>query len=413
MSGTKNPPRLYSLDALRGLGMLFLLLIGPLVIALARGPLESLFQSNEFLGCLLRQMELCTWDGFTAWDQIMPLFLFIAGAAIPYALARYKKSEGGCVTWRFWFRVLRRFLLLWILGAMLQGNLLSLKLDSLHLYCSPLQAIAVGYLFSALLYVFLSARLQIVVTALLLFGYWGLETFVHFETKDGFGEVGGGTYVCQHTLAEWVDHVVMVGHWNAGGTQAWILPGMTFIVTTMTGVFAGTLTRSHLQASAPAPGGKKEETVPAEKMSVPGTLGVFLKLLLLGVLLGAAGYGWSMIPEETFGYCPLVMSVWTPSMTLLSSGISFLLLALLYLIHDLLRFRLGSHFLTVIGMNALVAYILGTLNNGFFLENINQIFFGTEQYLGAWYPALLTTVHFLVIYFILWALYRCGKFVKV
>jgi hypothetical protein len=64
-------------------------------------------------------------------------------------------------------------------------------------------------------------------------------------------------------------------------------------------------------------------------------------------------------------------------------------------------------------MNALVAYILGTLNNGFFLENINQIFFGTEQYLGTWYPVLLTTVHFLVIYFILWALYRCGKFVKV
>ena len=53
MSETKNP-RLYSLDALRGLGMLFLLLIGPSSSRLL-GTVGA-FQSNEFLGCLLRQM---------------------------------------------------------------------------------------------------------------------------------------------------------------------------------------------------------------------------------------------------------------------------------------------------------------------------------------------------------------------
>ena len=123
------------------------------------------------------------------------------------------------MTWRFWFRVHVDFAL-WIFGV--QEKSPFLKLDSLHLYCSPLQAIAVGYFFGTSL-CFLSARLQIVVTALLLFAT--SRDFVHFETKDGFGD-WRRHHVCQHTLAEWVDHVdgrVMECRRDA----SLILPGMT------------------------------------------------------------------------------------------------------------------------------------------------------------------------------------------
>ena len=405
-------PRLFSLDVLRGFDMFVFLLLGPLVIALAQGPLIEQFETKNFLRVFLAQMEHCTWDGFTLWDQIMPLFLFTAGAAIPYALARYKTSEGGHVTWHFWFRLIRRFILLWLIGAVMQGNLLEFKVESLHVYCNTLQAIAVAYLFSAVFYIFFNTRIQIGITAFLLAGYWALEKFVHFTASDGFGEVGGGTYVYQHTLAEWIDHKLMAGHWAGDGTQTWILTSMTFIVTAMTGVLAGTITRAHVRRARME---EEDGELPASaetKQAAP-TAGVFVQLLLIGAGLTTIGYFWSRVPTGVFGYCPLIKSVWTPSMTLMSSGISFVLLSFFYLICDLLNFRIGFRFFTVIGVNALLAYIFGAFNNGFFRNNIHDLLFGLESPLGSWYPVLLVCVNFAVIYFILWLLYNGRKYLRV
>lgn len=397
--------RLFSLDVLRGFDMLLLLLIGPLTIALAQGPFVKPFEEKKFLTGFLAQMEHCTWDGFTLWDQIMPLFLFTVGAAIPFALSRYKRSNGGSANWRFWLRLFRRVCLLWILGAVIQGNLLSFKMSEFHLYCNTLQAIAIGYFVSALLYVFFSTRVQVAVTAVLLAGYWALEKFIHFTPSEGIGEIGGGTYIYQHTLAEWIDRSVMTGHWAAGGTEVWILPTMTFIVTVMTGVFAGALAHP-LRHRAPA--AEEDSDSPAETRRA-ATPSVFAQLLIIGLVLTAAGYGWSEVPEKMFGYCPLIKSIWTPSLTLMSSGISFLLFAFFYLVTDLLKFRIGFGFLAVIGTNSLLAYFFGALNNGFFRENIQQVFYGLEPHVGTWYPVILVLVNFLVIYFILWALYKNGK----
>lgn len=405
-------PRLFSLDVLRGFDMFVFLLLGPLVIALAQGPLAGPFESKKYLRVLLAQMEHCTWDGFTLWDQIMPLFLFTAGAAIPYALARYKKSDGGHVTWHFWFRLIRRFVLLWLIGAVMQGNLLEFKVDSLHIYSNTLQAIAVGYLFSALFYVFFSTRVQIGITAFLLVGYWALEKFIHFTVSDVFGEVGGGTYVYQHTLAEWVDQKLMTGHWAASGTQTWILTSMTFVVTAMTGVLAGTITRGRA-ARARYEEEDAEQTAPVETKTAVPTVAIFVQLFLIGAALTAIGYFWSRVPSGVFGYCPLIKSVWTPSMTLMSSGISFLLFSLFYLICDLLNFRIGFRFFIVLGVNALLAYIFGAFNDGFFHGNIHDLLFGLEPRLGSWYPVLLVCVNFAVIYFILWLLYNARKYLRV
>ena len=99
-------------------------------------------------------------------------------------------------------------------------------------------------------------------------------------------------------------------------------------------------------------------------------------------------------------------------MTLMSSGISFVLLSLFYLICDLLSFRIGFRFFTVLGVNALLAYIFGMFNDGFFRTNIHDLLYGTESLLGKWYPVLLVCVNFAVIYFILWLLYRGRRYLR-
>ena len=91
-------PRLFSLDVLRGFDMFVFLLFGPLTIALAQGPLANQFESKKFLQTLLAQMEHCTWDGFTLWDQIMPLFLFWKPSGIQGRIASYllQHTSGDC-----------------------------------------------------------------------------------------------------------------------------------------------------------------------------------------------------------------------------------------------------------------------------------------------------------------------------
>ena len=83
--------RLFSLDALRGLDMILLTVVGPLV-----------FSAQKCWGCFpdgfMRQFNH-GWECFTLWDIIMPLFIFMCGAAVPFALERRLK-EGKGVFWR-------------------------------------------------------------------------------------------------------------------------------------------------------------------------------------------------------------------------------------------------------------------------------------------------------------------------
>ena len=58
------------------------------------------------------------WVCFTLWDIIMPLFIFMCGAAMPFALGRRLREGRGV----FWRRVLSRVALLWAMGGLVQGN---------------------------------------------------------------------------------------------------------------------------------------------------------------------------------------------------------------------------------------------------------------------------------------------------
>ena len=109
-----KPERLYALDLLRGLDMFLLTVVGPFFAALnAVAPLPAgvmgQFRHN--------------WGGFTLWDLIMPLFIFMCGAAVPFALP--KRMEGGRAGWRYWRHVIARVALLWVFGMVAQGRLLS------------------------------------------------------------------------------------------------------------------------------------------------------------------------------------------------------------------------------------------------------------------------------------------------
>ena len=75
--------RIHSIDALRGFDMFFLMQEDPALIMAIWTALGLPFKD-----ALAKQLDHTPWIGFTAWDFIAPLFLFVVGLAIPLAFKR-------------------------------------------------------------------------------------------------------------------------------------------------------------------------------------------------------------------------------------------------------------------------------------------------------------------------------------
>lgn len=383
------PARLDSLDALRGFDMTVLVLLNPFVLALAAATPDCAF--TRFLG---EQSVHAVWTGFTFHDLIMPLFMFVAGVAIPFSFAKYR-TGGGTFSFdkkKIYGRMARRVALLWLLGMVLQGNLLGFDPQRLYLFSNTLQAIAVGYLFASLFYIRFSWKAQAGIAAGLMAAYWAVMTFC---SAEGWGiAFGDGNYAYPGNMAEYIDRVVLGrfrdgvtwtdGVWSfaPGYDYTWILSSLTFVVTVMSGVFAGEILLLSRNS-------KKALT----------------RLLLFGtaMLAGAGLLAWAGMP--------VVKRIWTPSMVLLSSGVSVLLLALFYYIMDMRGWKRWALPLRVMGMNAIAAYFIGEYFS--FSGLTDRILYGFRQWLPeGWYPVLLAAGNALLLYWIIRMLYRSGKFIK-
>lgn len=126
-------PRLASLDILRGFDLFLLVFFQPVLWTLAH-------QLNlPWLNSILFQFDHEVWEGFRFWDLVMPLFLFMTGASMPFSFSKFKDNPDKGPVYR---KIIKRFILLFIFGMIVQGNLLGLDPKHLYLYSNTLQAIA-------------------------------------------------------------------------------------------------------------------------------------------------------------------------------------------------------------------------------------------------------------------------------
>jgi len=371
----ENKERLASIDVLRGFDMWLLLMFGPIVSAFLR------INDSSAFDWLRIQTEHVSWEGFVLWDIIMPLFMFLSGATIPFSMSKYR--NGLTPDRSFWFKLLRRFLLLFFLGWIVQGNLLALDPKTFHPYANTLQSIAVGYLFSVLIFVFArSIKTQIILTAVPFIVY--LLAFI----------CTGMNLDPQENIAMLVDKAVLGSHrdgvnWENGVWSyaswyqyTWILSSLNFTVTAMLGCFSGQILRT-------------KNRDPKAKT---------------GILLGT-GAGLVVCALLMSPFFPIIKKIWSSSMTLYAGGISFLLLGLTYYIIDVKASGKWMHWLKFYGMNSIAAYMIGEVIN--FSSVSRSLLYGFEQYVGNWYPLLITTADAFILFFILKHLYRKGLFFKV
>lgn len=89
MQNSQLSKRLDSLDILRGLDIFFLVALEPLFIWIIS---KTALAQTAVGGFLKRSFRTAAWEGFSFYDVIMPLFLFMTGAAIPFSLRKYDTS---------------------------------------------------------------------------------------------------------------------------------------------------------------------------------------------------------------------------------------------------------------------------------------------------------------------------------
>lgn len=354
--------RLASLDILRGLDLFLLVWVQPVLWSIGRAT------DSEWFHRLLWHFDHETWQGLRLWDMVMPLFLFMVGTAMPFAFSRFR--SGSVLDRRgVYHRIVRRFLLLFLFGMIVQGNLLAFDLDKITIYTNTLQAIAVGYLLASIIVLNFGLRGRIAVTLGLLVVYWLPMHFLGDYTPGG-------------SFAFKVDELIL-GDFRGDLSYTWIWSSLTFTVTVLLGAFAGEMMRNV------APENRSRQA---------------LKMALVGVALIAVGLLWSF--EE-----PIIKRLWTSSMTLLSGGICFLLMALFYWWIDARGHSWGLDWLKIYGTNAITAYVLGEVVN--FRSIVNSLSYGLQPYLGPeWYNVWLTFGNFGILFLILLAMHRTDTHLK-
>lgn len=353
-----GPNRLLSLDVYRGFTMFFMASAGFGFSALA---------DNPGWQWLARQVQHIEWTGFLLWDLIQPSFIFIVGAAMPFAFAaRSAKNQGRAEQFR---HVFKRSLHLLVIGcaivAIHKGRIL---ID----LTTVLQQIAIAYFF-AFFVLGRGIRVQLITALAVLAAHT-----LCFVLWPGAGEAG--PWAINANFASYLEQLVF-GRMDAGGYTAF--NAISSISTVIFGIIAGEMVRRDIPGSA----------------KVRNLVLVGLACLVAGALLHPV--------------IPVVKRIWTSSWTIFSAGWAYLLLALFYWLIEVRNIRRWSFIFMVIGMNSISIYVFFQMmraNIDRWLWTFTQPLLGPAGDIGfiiqAW---LVLAIHVYVTYW----LYKRKIFLKV
>jgi predicted acyltransferase len=300
---------LASLDAFRGITVAGMILVNN------PGNWNSVFEG----------ISHADWNGCTFADVVFPFFIFILGAAMPFAFAR--RLEGDSATRDLYARIVRRAVYLIALGLVL-NFISSMPMVAGMRIPGVLQRIAVVYVIAAILVLHLGPMRRTVLLIVLVLGHWALLTLVPF----GGGPAG---LARAHNLSGFVDIAVFGRHiLNPWGDPEGLLGTIPAVATALMGSVVGEWLRRH-----------QSEVAAALR---PG------RLMAAGVAAAVAGILWART-------LPLNKALWTGSFVMWTGGLATLSLAGCYLLLDVLDRRGWAAPFLWLGFNPLAVYFLSEL----------------------------------------------------
>lgn len=334
-------------------------------------------------------LEHSPWHGCTPTDLVFPFFLFITGTAMRFSFRKFDHQPSGSVLQK----LLRRVLVIFGIGLFLNSFPLVLDWSKFRIL-GVLQRIALAYGIGALLCLYLKRRVLIVISAILLFGYW-IALLLGSHTP----------YAVDGNLAQKVD-VFLIG---ANHLYKWGDTGIPFdpeglfsTIPAVASVVLGYLIGEIIQIG--------EEIRPK-----------VLKLYGWGIGLTVGGLVWSLV-------FPMNKPLWTSSYVLFTTGLATITLGICLWLIDGKGYKRWAHPFIVFGMNPLFIYTLSILwirlhlkllkftqPDGSTITSYTWIY---ERIFvpiaGHWNGSLLFAIaHVVAFWIIAWVLYNRRIFIKI
>jgi predicted acyltransferase len=363
--------RLYSLDALRGFDMFWIMGGESIFIGLAT------LTGWPVLQWWAGQLKHVPWHGFHFYDMIFPLFLFIAGISFPFSLAKRTAMNESRLS--IYKHVIFRGLILVLLGI-LYNNAVRFNFGELR-YGSVLGRIGLAWMFAAIIFMNTKLTYRIVWFWALLIGYWLL--LLLFPAHD-LGSTN--VFSREGNLASYIDRLLMPGKlYLDNHDPEGLFSTIPAIGTALLGMFTGEFLLS-----------KYLNDKPLRKV---------LYLVLAAVALMIIGKIWNIA-------FPINKNLWTSSFVCFVGGLSLLLFSIFYLVIDVWNLRKWAFFFVVIGMNPITIYLAERIIN---FRSASRFFFGglIELFPETWAPLLngiaITTIGWVFLYI----LYKKKIFMRV
>lgn len=362
--------RLYSLDALRGFDMFWIMGAEEIFHSLAKITGFPLWVG------IAQQLTHPDWNGFHFYDLIFPLFLFLAGVATPYSVGR--DLENGKSHKQLLVKVIIRGLVLVLLGIVYNNGLsIRASIDD-YRFCSVLARIGLAYMFANIIYLYSRQKAQVIWFSVLLIAYW---LILKFNSAPGFAP---GDLSMEGNFASYIDRSILPGklylkiHDPEG-----LLSLIPSISTALLGILTGTLLKKSTKT-------KNEKVL---YMAITGIVFIILALI------------WN----QDF---PINKNLWSSSFVLLVGGISLILLSLFYYIIDVLGYKRWAFFFKVIGMNSILIYVSGRFIDWEYANN--GLFTWLFQLTGEPYDAVVKAIFFVLVQWaFLYFLYKKKVFLRV
>jgi predicted acyltransferase len=363
--------RLYSLDALRGFDMFWIMGGEGIFISLA-----AITGWPVFKWCA-GQLDHVPWHGFVFYDMIFPLFLFIAGISFPFSLA--KRIQNNDSRSSIYKHVIFRGLLLVLLGIV-YNNGVSFDFGEMR-YGSVLGRIGLAWMFAAIIFMNTKTRTRLIwFTGLLIFYYLLLLIFPAHDlgSTDRFSQEGN--------LASFLDRHLLPGKLYRGNHDPeGILSTMPAISTALLGMFTGEFLQSDYLKNNP--------------------IQRVIYMVTAAVALMIVGKLWNLI-------FPINKNLWSSSFVCWVGGLSLLLFAVFYLIIDVWNLTKWAFFFVVIGMNPITIYLVKRIIN---FRSASRFFFGgfADLLPEAWGPFVDAVGVTAIGWVFLYILYKKKIFLKV
>ncbi len=279
----------------------------------------------EWVHVMSKQLTHVEWNGFHFFDLIFPLFIFIMGVAIPFAIT--SKLEKGVSKRKLVWKAFRRAVILILLGLVYNG-ILSTDFSKTGFfdirYTSVLGQIGVAYFFATLIVIYIS-KINVRV-------YWAIGILVAVTILQLFVPVpgfGAGVFTPEGSINAWIDQHFLPGRLAYGPYDAL---GVLCIISAIPIAIIGSLAGNVL---------RNVNLLPEKKV----------------IILSISGFALIAIAIALSPWYPINKKIWTATFDLLTSGISLVLLSIFYFVIDVKGWKKGTLFLKVFGLNAITIYV--------------------------------------------------------